>query len=454
MARSSIDATGSTGQVRAFGQILAMTEWLSPEELQSYQTPLLAKLLLHARKTTSFYKERLDEAPNSPEDVKKNWLSIPIMTRAEAVTNRIALLSRRTPRDSGPVIAGQTSGSTGIPFSFKKSGASVLAATALLERMFRWWSIDGTKSYAHIAPDTKKEAPAPDGRTTRGWHSNHPRGIKHFIAVEAGVDAHLQWLSTRRPSYLGTYAPVLKELAVATQKRGIDLKFSQLMSFGTVLDEETRELCRCVFGAEIADTYGAQEVDHIAAQCRACGEYHISAEATLVEVLRSDGTVAAPGEIGRVVVTPLYNYAMPLIRYELGDMAEVGSASSACRRGLPTLRRILGRTRNMFRFRDGTTLWPVSGAFRLGRFIALKQFQIVQTDLDHVEIRYVPEATDRPVDLSALTQRIHRVLRHPVDVVVRSVDRIERSSSGKYEECISHVPMDWKVSRPMSPRSG
>ena len=59
------------------------------------------------------------------------------------------------------------------------------------------------------------------------------------------------------------------------------LTFTLLLSFSTILDEETRELCRTAFGADIADTYGAEEAGHIAAQCRACGEYHVSAEAPM-----------------------------------------------------------------------------------------------------------------------------------------------------------------------------
>ena len=148
---------------------------------------------------------------------------------------------------------------------------------------------------------------------------------------------------------------------------------------------------------------------------------------------------AAPGETGRVVVTPLYNYAMPLIRYELGDIAEVGSHRPRAAAGFPRCAEFLGRTRNLFRFRDGTSLWPVPGAFGLRKLIAFRQVQVVQTDLDHVEIRYVPEDTARPVDLPALTQQIRSVLRQPVDVVVRSVDKIERSPSGKFEECVSLV---------------
>jgi phenylacetate-CoA ligase len=133
---------------------------------------------------------------------------------------------------------------------------------------------------------------------------------------------------------------------------------------------------------------------------------------------------------------------MPLIRYELGDFAEVGSADPACERKLPTLRRIMGRYRNLFRFRDGTRIWPVATLFRLPDFVMLKQFQIVQTDFDHIEIKYVPEGTPGAVDLAALTQRVRTVLKQPVDVTLRAVDSIERTATGKFEDCISLVASD------------
>src|SRR5262249_17797032 len=155
---------------------------------------------------------------------------------------------------------------------------------------------------------------------------------------------------------------------------------------------------------------------HIAAQCPQCDEYHVSAETMVVEVLRDDGAPAASGEIGRVIVTSLYNYAQPLIRYEIGDLAEVGSARARCRRGLPSLRRILGRYRNVFRFADGKTASPSAGQFKLRELIPLEQVQIIQLDVNRIEIRWVPDGTERPIDLAAITERVSAVLRHPVTV--------------------------------------
>jgi phenylacetate-CoA ligase len=423
--------------IRVFGRKLARTERLSGKELRAYQAPVLARLLAHARQTTDFYKDRLEFDSGSQERVESFWPSIPILRRPEAVANREKLKSRGAPPEAGPSIDEQTSGSTGMPFRFARSAVMLLTDGALTERMYRWWRVDGKKSFAKIFWD-QTEQPSPRSFTGAGWHSARPNGIIHSLPHTFDIVTLLDWLSGHRPDYFAAYSSILKGLAVAAQERKGELKFDLIFSFGTVVDQDTRDLCRSVFGAEIADTYGAQEVGHIAAQCCDCGEYHISAETCLVEILRDDGSRAAPGEIGRVIVTPLYNYAMPFVRYELGDLAEVGTANPSCGRGLPTLRRILGRDRNLFRFRDGTKVWPSAG--RLYEFIALKQFQVVQTDFDHVEIRYVPEPAAPPVDLSVVTQRIRSALRQPVDVTVRAVGAIQRSRNGKHEDFISLVP--------------
>jgi phenylacetate-CoA ligase len=423
---------------RTLGQRLALTEWLTGEELHAYQAPLLTKLVNHARRTTDFYKDRLDFDSGQPGSMERHWREVPILTRAEAVANGEKLRSRSTAPEIGPIVDVNSSGSTGMPFRCKRTAEALLADHALTDRMYRWWRVDGDKCLAQIAFDHAGEAQTGRTLTTRGWSPACPNGIKHFLSTAFDIDTQLDWLVALRPNYLGSYSGILKELAIVAQKRGIELPFELIFSFATVVDPDVRTLCRTVFGSEIADTYGAQEAGHIAAQCGDCGEYHISAERCLLEILRDDGFAAAPGEIGRAVVTPFYSYAMPLIRYELGDMVEAGAVTPSCGRGLPTVRRILGRYRNLFRFRDGTTVWPTPAHFR--NFIAGKQFQVVQTDFDHIEIRYVPESYDQPIDLPALTRRVRSTLRQPVDVTVRAVDAIPRSRNGKYEDFVSQVP--------------
>ncbi len=420
--------------LRTLGQRLTRTEQLRDRELLAYQTSAAAKLLTHARETSDFYRNRL---PATLPTMDANfWADIPILTRNEADANREKLKSRRTPPEAGPVVEGQTTGSTGTPLRFKTNVAVRIMTLALNQRMFRWWRVDGDKTLAMIFHD-RTERSAPRCITSGGWHSAHPHGKSYSLSSDYELGALLDFLVDRRPQYFAAYPNVHRELATLARARRVGLQFELLFSFGGAVSEDTRELCRSTFQSEIADTYGCLEIGHIAAQCPDCGEYHISAENCFVEIIGDSGAPALPGETGRVIVTSLRNYAMPLIRYQLGDLAEVGTRSPACGRGLPTLRRILGRDRNIFRFRDGTRVYPTVRRFY--QFLDAKQFQVVQTDFEHVEIRYVPEKSARPADLVGLTERLRGALHQQVNVTLRPVDAIERSPSGKYEDFVSLV---------------
>ena len=121
------------------------------------------------------------------------------------------------------------------------------------------------------------------------------------------------------------------------------------------------------------DTYSANEVGHIAFRCREAGDLHVQSESIVVEILDDGGRPCAIGETGRVVVSPLHNLAMPLLRYDLGDYATVG-APCACGRAAPVIEQILGRVRNLVRMPDGRRFWPVS----LHRFRDIKAIQQAQ----------------------------------------------------------------------------
>jgi phenylacetate-CoA ligase len=426
--------------VNTFGRTLAETERLRRAKLRLYQAPLLQRLLRHARDTTEFYRTRLVFNCDSPEEVEEAWASIPILSRVEANANRDVLTSKAVPPETGGTIREETSGSTGLPFEFLKSGLTVAAAQALTERMFRWWKVDGSKCLARIAYDRKKMSPPPDGTTGVGWHSSGSAGLVHQLDAATDTDLQLDWLRLRRPDYLAAFSTNLHRLALRAIERRVELKFECIMSFGTRVDPAIRADCRSAFGAEIADSYGSQEVGHVATQCPDCGEYHLAVEASRIEILRdADDRPAKPGESGRFVATPFYNYAMPLIRYEMGDYAEAGTTNPKCSRGLPTIRRILGRTRNRLKFYDGTVALPELADFRFRELLRYKYLQVVQTELDRIEVRYVPDGGAGLDAGHAVEIRVRDVLRQPVKVTLVPLDTLGRITYGKIEDFISLI---------------
>jgi len=117
----------------------------------------------------------------------------------------------------------------------------------------------------------------------------------------------------------------------------------------------------------------------------------MNAEHVFLEIVDEAGREVAPGEMGRVLVTTLENYLMPLVRYQIGDYAIAAEGSCSCGRTLPLIGRILGRQMNLLRRADGGLIsgWPLVNVLRAAQ--ALSVFQIVQKSFDQVSVRYVAE---------------------------------------------------------------
>jgi phenylacetate-coenzyme A ligase PaaK-like adenylate-forming protein len=154
----------------------------------------------------------------------------------------------------------------------------------------------------------------------------------------------------------------------------------------------------------------------------------------IARVIRPDGSDAAPGESGRVVVTDLANTVMPFINYATGDQAVAGEPCS-CGRGLPTLAGIAGRTSEVIRTPSGREISGVA----LGQFLAfvagiipyVQEYQAVQGSVDAVALRVVPTALfDNGVRVT-IERELGRFLGADMTVTVEPVAEIPLEPSGK-----------------------
>jgi phenylacetate-CoA ligase len=142
----------------------------------------------------------------------------------------------------------------------------------------------------------------------------------------------------------------------------------------------------------------------------------------------------------RVVVTPLHNFAFPLLRYDIGDLAEVGKPCP-CGRGLPVLARILGRQRNMLTYPDGRRVWPILNFKSLAEVLPIQQMRMTQRTLHHIEVELV---TPKPPDAGAqarLAQTVRQNLGHAFELSFVFPAHIARSAGGKFEDFVSMLPV-------------
>lgn len=186
------------------------------------------------------------------------------------------------------------------------------------------------------------------------------------------------------------------------------------------------------------DVYSTQEVGYIALQCPLYEHYHAQEETVMVEVLNDDGKPCSAGEIGRVVVTPLHNYATPLIRYDIGDYAEVGPPCP-CGRGLTVLKRIMGRVRNMIRLPDGEQYWPIIHHDEIMNAAPIKQFRIIQRTIDTIEFDIVANTSLTSTQEQLLIDLLQTHLRFPFEIQLNYKQVIPRNSAGKFEDFMSLI---------------
>jgi len=422
-----------------FRDVLTTTERMPPAELLTYQRGLLIKLARHAAAHVPFYAQRLAPILSEGEGSLERWAEVPLLARADIQDSAEKLSARMLPPYCGAVHEGSTSGSTGRPIRYRHEDLHDVASAAQTDRMFGWWGLDGTKSLATFM-STYDESARAGAKKRWGWRIGVPDGIRYINELIVDIDKQIDWLKAVGPNYLFARGGAhITELALQAGKRGERLRFDRIISTGSAVGAQARRLARRVFRSEIADFYGASETGLIACQCRDCRMYHVCDETILVEVLREDGSCCQEGEAGRVVLTPLYGYAMPLIRYEIGDYATRGPQQSSCGRGLSSLAAIVGRYRNVFVFKDGRVIHPYANASRLGAYLSYRQIQLVQTDYDQVEIRYVPDDVSRAPDVAEIENLMRQMLDPGISVKLVSLDRFEPSPGGKFEETVSLV---------------
>jgi phenylacetate-CoA ligase len=342
------------------------------------------------------------------------------------------------PAAHAPVARGQTSGSTGTPVSFLSTRVTQQFWQAFNLRDHIWHRRDLRLKLATLRPDRGSRDDR--GRSAANWAPllDELFGTGSSSLLHSGnvLERQIEWLVEQDPDYVLTLASNLLELAREMHRRGVRLpRLREARTFGDALGPEARAECAALLGVKLVDMYTSQEAGYLALQCPENDVYHLQSEGVIVEVLDGDGQPCGPGQAGKVVVTALHNYAMPLIRYEIGDYAEPGAACP-CGRGLPVIRRVLGRERNLAMTPDGRKFYPSFAAEVWSSIAPIRQIQLAQKTARSIEVRYCAERALDGDEERRLAGALRQSLGHPYEFTFARLDQIARTRSGKYEDFI------------------
>lgn len=407
-------------------------------ELQ--QQAHLGGVLKVASGLVPFYRERLPAWCHEGRFDAARFLELPILKRSDLQEFASELENPRPPEPYHALGSTSTSGSTGAPIVTKGHRAAALMKRSQQIRFQRRFDFNFDAPCAFLtSPYKAGVADPPEGRVSHSWAAGFGTGPSYILDLMADTSDQLDWLLRKRPTYLATYPSNLQALVQRSRELGQQPEGLQAIVLSSEpVSAELIELTRQSWGAQCLSTYSSSEAGLMASP-RADGiGYYVEAEAVHLEVLRDDDSPCLPGEIGRVVITTMQEFLRPLIRYEVGDYAELAQDDPADLITLPRLGRVLGRQRTMIELPDGRRVWPHFEFAPLLSLGGLRKWQLVQ----HADLSITARVVgDGPMS-ELLKDRILHVITSALPGIrarIHEVDDIPRTPRGKFLELVSEV---------------
>jgi len=421
------------------------TQWLSANDLKKWQRDKLKQLMTHAYQNSPYYRRQFELLNLSPDCLSdsKAINSLPVLTKQLYRDNisEIIVQNGKTNLDMK-----RTSGSSGIPLEIYKDRDSLALNRAVMYRFYGWYNIKIGDKQARVLghPTTFMSKLKED---VQDIILNKTRLDPVFL-TEKNLISYFRRLKRIKPKYIYGYPSAIYEFGKFLTKKSFDpsnLNIPVIITTGEILHPFQREFIERSFRSTLVNEYGCSECGIIAFQCPH-GKMHLSTDNLYVEVIK-DGVPAEPGEAGEVVVTELFNYSAPLIRYKVGDLVKLSSDKKcSCGRNFPIIDSVEGRTSQLIHLANGQKIHTeifhyISDAISENGG-GIKHFKVIQKRESefHVEILLDENYTKDTEDY--LKSEFKRFLGEDIILKIREVDEISRDKSGKIRYFVSELKRD------------
>jgi phenylacetate-CoA ligase len=293
--------------------------------------------------------------------------------------------------------------------------------------LFLWGGAVGEPTRAHRLKD-------------RLYNAAFARSVLNsFHMSEANLAEYADAIDRYRPEIIVGYVGPLVRLAQWLIASGRKIRQPHaIIGAAEALHEFQRKIIEQAFGCPAFNTYGCREFMLIAAECEYHRGLHVNADHLVVELRQPAGSVADV-QSGEVVITDLFNYGMPFVRYANGDRATASSEHCACGRGLPMLAQVDGRVLDTIRTPDGHVLPGEFFPHMLKDVNGLQRFQLVQRQLDRLDLSIVRGAGFDDASLAYIRREVGKVLGDSVALHCHFVDDIPLTPSGKLRVTVSEL---------------
>lgn len=407
---------------------LKMHQKRSKEELLDIQLKKLKKMVNHAYSHVPYYRNIFDRENISPDDIQKieDLQKIPTINKKAIQSNYDKILANNI--DKGQCKVTNTTGSTGIPLSVYSDKNSQMYSSAIVYFSFLESGLrlkDQIVELTAIIEDCRGTAIK-----------------KNMISAQDQPEKILRKIKEYNPDILYSFPSIFKTLSYEINKEP-SLKPSNarlIFTHGETLTESCRETVESAFGAEIYNTYGSTEFNRLAFECGQHSGFHIISDCAVIEIIK-DGQNVGPGEEGEIYVTGLYNYAMPLIRYKLGDIGIMSEEDykCPCGRNWPLIKSIEGRTDDFLTLPSGRVISPRTINV-IDDIPGIVEYRTIQKKRDTFHVQVVP-ANNYSIDTNKQIEEQIRLgcVGENINVEIELVGEIPRERTGKLKTIISYA---------------
>jgi phenylacetate-CoA ligase len=414
-------------------------QWLDPEQIAMLQWERLKRLLEHCYREVPYYRRRWRELDIAPQDIRNldDYAKLPVLTKADIRTH-FDELKADSLRDR--LLYKATGGSTGEPMRFGYTRESNDRRVAVMWRGYEWAGSRMGRRTLFLWGGAVGDPTRTHQLKDRLYNAVFARRVLNsFKMTDANMSEYADAIDRYRPDIIVGYVGPLVKLAQWLIASGRKIWRPQgIIGGAEALHEFQRDLIQEAFGAPAFNTYGCREFMLIAAECEQRHGLHVNADHLVVEVRTPHG-VASEDQPGDVVITDLFNYGMPFVRYANGDMATASAGRCACGRGLPLLTRVDGRVLDAIRTPAGHMLPGEFFPHMLKDVVGLQRFQLVQHRLDRLDLSIVRGADFDDASMEYIRREVNKVLGDSVQLDCHFVDDIPLTRSGKLRVTVSEL---------------
>jgi phenylacetate-coenzyme A ligase PaaK-like adenylate-forming protein len=356
-------------------QQLMQSQYYSYEKLCHIQNTKLKQLINHAYSTVSYYQTLMDRFKIWPEDIKnqEDLHKLPVLTK-NTIRENLSLFISSKASSLRPVVA-RTGGSTGTPFEYRISRSF---ESYMWGSIWRAWTAGGYRPGDKVA--------------VLGGDRIAKNSLKHkfyhflnnwkYISITDLDDNNLlnifQSIQRTACKMIYAYPTPLYLLSCYMLENGLNVRINHIVTTSEMLFPEHRLVIEKAFQCKVFDSYGANDGGALAFECDYFDGHHLSMERSITEVVNDKGGKVPNGTTGNLILTDLENYAMPLIRYKVGDRGSIINEPCECGRGLNRLQKISGRIKDFVELNNGRRIDGSYFTKRFRKISGIVLFQIIQ----------------------------------------------------------------------------